>query len=94
MGTVQATVRPTIDVDAVAEAAKSGPVTVRSGDREAFVALDVEAFRRLSEEAERARRIVAGREAVAIARRIRADAAGRATPDEIAKIERELADED
>lgn len=93
MTTLQATKVP-IDVEALAEAAKREPVTVLDGDKEAFVVVEPAQYRRLLEDAEKARRIEAGRRAVTIMNEIGKRVAEQATPEEIAELEREIIRED
>jgi hypothetical protein len=45
---VAATPKPVIDVEAVAEAVRRGPVTVQAGGKNVFIAVDPDDYRRLS----------------------------------------------
>ena len=88
MQTLQATKVP-IDVDALAEAARKEPVTVMSGETEAFVVVDPAEFRRL-QAADHERRKEAGRKLLETMNHIHRDIAARASPEEIEEILREL----
>lgn len=90
---LQATQVP-IDVDALAEAARREPVTVMSGDREAFVVVEPEEFKRLKAALDRERRQAAGRRLLATIDTIGRRVAEQLTPEEIARLEREIVDED
>ena len=89
---LQATKVP-IDVDALAEAARREPVTVMSGDEEAFVVVAPAEFRRIVEAAglkraqdwDRLERTLGE-----IHRRVALEM----SPDEIARLEREIVDDD
>lgn len=92
MVTLQATKIP-IDVEALAEAAKREPVTVMNGDREAFVVLAPDAFRRMVED-DRGRRKEAWDRLESTLGGIHRRVAAELTPEEIARLEREIIDED
>lgn len=93
MGTVDATIRPIIDVEAVAHAAKQGPVTVMAGGKEAFVVVDPDRFRDMLE-ADQQRRAEAWARMVEAMDRIAAKVAEDMTPEEIAALEKAIIDED
>jgi PHD/YefM family antitoxin component YafN of YafNO toxin-antitoxin module len=90
-------IEPTTDVDALAEAARHGPVTVHGAAGPAFVAVAPEAYARLAE-TERERFDKAGGALLAVLADVHARITAERTPEEIARevaaIERELHDED
>ena len=93
MVTLQATKVP-IDVDALAEAARREPVTVMSGDREAFVVVEPEEFKRLKAALDRERRQRDWERLERTLGDIHRRVAAELSPEEIARLEREIIDED
>lgn len=90
---VAATPKPVIDVEAVAEATKRGPVTIQAHGRDAFIAVDPADYRRLAI-AEARRRQAATDDLLQVMGRIQQNIAESLTPDEIARLEQEIIDED
>jgi hypothetical protein len=85
-------IETTTDVDALAEAARHGPVTVHGAAGPAFVAVAPEAYARLAETERRRARDWDDLERAfgRVQERFAADL----TPDEIARLEREIVNED
>ena len=92
MATLQATKVP-IDVEMLAEAAKREPITIMNGNEEAFVVVAPDDFRRMAA-AEHARRKEVAERLRTVLETIHRRVAAELTPEEIARLEREIIDED